>query len=378
MDAGLAPRRSWMATARTPDLVSDKLRDHLARLYPGRRVIEIEPLAPDSGATASSTAKAAGYGLPMRVKLAGDQGSTLDLVWRTASPNEFGHDRRADRAGGAILAFDDFARIPNHIEAIDVGAVRANGELVSLRDTGEHYLITTYAPGTIYADDLRRIATAGAGELDVARVDALAQYLGRLHTPKTDPVAYRRAVRDLIGHGEGIYGIVDGYPEDTPAAPRDRLRDLEARCAEWRWRLRDREARLTRTHGDFHPFNVVFRDGVDFTLLDASRGTCGEPADDVTAMIVNYLLFALDVDGAWARGLARLWHRFWLGYLEERSDPELFDVAPPWFAWRALVVCNPRFYPRMSERARDTLLGFAEDMLDAGQMDPRYVDELFH
>jgi hypothetical protein len=366
-----------MATARKPDILSDKLRDHLVRLYPGRRVIEVEPLAPDGGATAGSTAKAAGYGQPVRVKLADPRGETLELVWRTASPNEFGHDRRADRAAEAILAFDDFARIPDHIAALDVGAIRADGELISLRDAGEHYLLTTYARGSIYADDLRRIATAGAGDPDIARADALAHYLARLHTPLSVPGAYRRAVRDLIGHGEGIYGMVDGYPEDTPAASRERLQDLEARCAEWRWRLRDHEARLTRTHGDFHPFNVVFREGTDFTLLDASRGACGEPADDVTAMIVNYLLFALDADGAWSRGLRTLWHRFWISYLNARPDPHLFEVAPPWFAWRALVVCNPRFYPGMSERARDTLLGFAEAMLDAERMDPWSVDELF-
>ena len=367
-----------MATARKPDPGFDQLRDYLARLYPGRRVIAIEPLAPDGGATASSTTKVAGYGRPVRVVLADDHGGTLELVWRTASPNEFGHDRRADRAAAALLAFDDFARIPEHIAAIDVGAVRANGELVSLADAGEHYLLTTYARGTIYADDLRRIATAGAGDADLARVDALAHYLARLHTPKHDPIAYRRAVRDLIGHGEGIYGIVDGYPADTPAAPGERLRDLEARCARWRWRLRDHEDRLTRTHGDFHPFNVVFRDGVDFTLLDASRGACGEPADDVTAMLVNYVLFALDVEGAWSRGLRRLWHRFWSSYLYARADPQLLDVAPPWFAWRALVVCNPRFYPKLSAHARDTLLGFAEDMLDAERLDPLCADELFH
>jgi hypothetical protein len=366
-----------MAAVRKPEVLTSALREHFARLYPGHRAISVESLAPDSGATASSTAKVAGYGRPVRVVLADEAGQTLELVWRTASPNEFGHDRVSDRAGDALLAFHDFALIPDHIAAIDVGAVRANGELVSLRDASEHYLITTYAPGTIYATDLRRIASTGAVDSDLARVDALAGYLARLHVAIDDRPAYRRCVRDLIGHGEGIYGIVDGYPANTPGAPGTRLHALEARCAAWRWRLRDRETRLTRTHGDFHPFNVVFRDGVDFTLLDASRGVRGEPADDVTAMIVNYALFALDVDGAWARGLHALWHRFWTHYLHLRPDPHLFEVAPPWFAWRALVVCNPHFYPKLSERARDTLLRFAERMLDAGHLDPWSVDELF-
>jgi len=47
--------------------------------------------------------------------------------------------------------------------------------------------------------------------------------------------------------------------------------------------------RLSQVHGDFHPWNVLFREGVDFTVLDRSRGERGEPADDVTAMTINYI-----------------------------------------------------------------------------------------
>jgi hypothetical protein len=352
-----------------------KLREHLNRLYPDRTVVAVEPLAPDTGATAGATAKAAGYGLPVRVTLADEAGDTLELVWRVASANPFGHDRRADRAGAMILAYDDFAQISRNVEAVDVGAIRPDGELVSIR--GEPYLITTYARGSIYADDLRRAARDGVRELDIARADALARHAAALHVPIYAPDSYRRAVRDLVGHGEGIYGIVDGYPEAVPGAPAQRLRELERRCADWRWRLRGREARLTRTHGDFHPFNVVFRDDVDFTLLDASRGTCGDPADDVTAMMINYVLFAFEDPAAWTRGLSRLWHRFWMVYLHARPDEGLFDAAPPWFAWRALVVCNPVFYPRLGEAARDRLLGFAERALDDAHLDPLAADRLF-
>jgi len=352
-----------------------RLREHLARLYPQHRIVAISELAPDAGATKDATAKAAGYGRPVEIVLEDASGNTVELVWRVASANEFGHDRRADRAEGALLAYDDFAAIPQHVRAVDVGAIRTTGELVSLRDWDELYLVTEYARGTIYAEDLRRIARDGAGDRDLARVDVLAGYLAELHTRIDAPVRYRRAIRDLVGHGEGIFGIVDGYPLDVDGARPERLHAIERRCVEWRWRLREHESRLARTHGDFHPFNVLF-DGDRLAVLDASRGTCGDPADDITAMAVNYVLFALGTRGAWAH-LGPLWQRFWSAYEQARPDPSLRAVAPPFFAWRALVVCNPRFYPKLDEHGRDALLRLAERALDTGHLEPRWADELF-
>ncbi len=354
--------------------IAPKLREHLARLYPGYRVTAIDPLAPDSGATAGSSGKATGYGEPVKIGLAGPDGP-LELVWRVASSNEFGHDRRADRAANQVLAFDDFADMPQHVRPVDLGAIGSDGRLISIRDAGELYLITTYARGTIYADDLRRISLDGrVHELDLERVDALARYLAALHTPIDKPVRYRRAIRDLIGHGEGIFGIIDGYPSVAGAPPR-RLREIERRCVDWRWRLREHEKRLARTHGDFHPFNVVF-DGAELAVLDASRGTCGDPADDLTAMAINFVLFALDTQRGW-HGLGPLWHRFWDAYFSFRPDPGLLSSAPPFFAWRALVVCNPTFYPSLSPAGRDALLGLAECALDTLHFDPAWADELF-
>jgi hypothetical protein len=140
--------------------------------------------------------------------------------------------------------------------------------------------------------------------------------------------------------------------------------------------LRGHEQRLVRTHGDFHPFNIVF-DGETFTCLDASRGTCGDPADDVTALAVNYLLFAIERRDAWPRGFGPLWHRLWQSYGAKRPDPELLAVAPPFFAWRTLVVASPRFYPNLDDSSRIALLDFATRQLDAGAVDPRAADRMF-
>ncbi|HSN15403.1 MAG TPA: phosphotransferase, partial [Anaeromyxobacteraceae bacterium] len=164
-------------------------------------------------------------------------------------------------------------------------------------------------------------------------------------------------------------------PAGVPAAPAARLRAIEERCLAWRWRLRDLSRRLSRTHGDFHPFNVVFRppsageDGTGFTLLDASRGGKGDPADDLTALSVNHVFFAAERRGSWQRGLGPLWRRFWDVYLVATGDREALETAPPFLAWRALVLASPRFYPGLSAPARDLLLTLAERALDAGRLD---------
>lgn len=354
------------------------------RLFPGSVVLRAERLRPDAAAGADEE-KALGYGEPLKVTVRGPDGRTHHLVFRTQAANEYGHDRRADRVEAAVLAFDVFPDIPGHVRALDVGLVGADGRLVSLRGAGEPYLVTGWAEGTLYAEDLRRVAREGtARPRDLARCEALADWLAALHARKLDdPVAWRRAVRDLLGHGEGIFGIVDGYPPDTPAAPPARLRAIEERCLAWRWRLRDRTRRLSRTHGDFHPFNVVFAPAApgaaaatDFTPLDASRGGKGDPADDLTAMSVNYVFFAAEHRAAWARGLGPLWRAFWGRWLAATGDREALEVAPPFLAWRALVVSSPRFYPHLGAPARDLLLGLAERALDAGRLDLDLPDAL--
>ena len=87
--------------------------------------------------------------------------------------------------------------------------------------------------------------------------------------------------------------------------------------------------------------------------------------------------FALDAEDSWHLGLGVLWRHLWRRYLAERRDEELLAVAPPFFAWRALVVANPAFYPRMTGGARDKLLGFAERLLDEQALDPAWAEELF-
>ncbi len=355
------------------------LRELMSELRPGAAVEKISSLDQQEELEGEATEKGIGYGASFRVELRLSDGKPETLVFRTARANDFDHDRRSDRAKNVLLAYDTFRLIPRHVSALDVGIIGAGGHLHSLRQGGEFYLLTDFAPGSLYAHDLRRIAAEKRiTPADPIRCQTLVQYLVSLHAQREDrPAAYTRAIRNLVGDGEGIFGMTDNYPAQVEQAPPARLQAIEARCVEWRWRLRGRERRLTRTHGDFHPFNILFDEQDELALLDASRGCRGDPADDVTCLAINYVFFALEHNGAWQAGLGDLWRRFWREYLDETGDHELLEVAPPFLAWRALVLANPHWYPEMHPGVRDSLLRLVEQALDAARFDPDSAEALF-
>ncbi len=362
-----------------PSHIDPELTRILQRSVPGAQILKTAALGADAESRREqATAKAAGYGVPVRIDALVD-GQRRSFVLHGTSSNQFGHDRRSDRAAELLLAADTFSGIPRHVQALEVGALRQDGSSVSLTDTREFYLLTDYLDGHPYAEDLRLIANMRAAEpADVRRVRALVDYLVFLHVRREeDGKIYERSLRDLLGSGEGIFGIVDAYPASTPGVDSKRLKQIEAKCLDWRWRLKQRPERLARIHGDFHPFNVLFDEQAGLRVLDTSRGSLGDPADDVTCMAVNFIFFAIEDVAAWQGAFSFLWREFWSDYLSRTKDEELLLVAAPFIAWRLLVLACPVWYPNLSNSARDRLLSFIELTLGQERFDPSLADRVF-
>ena len=359
--------------------VDPELKRIVARAVPGARVLSALTLGADLESDArQATAKSAGYGVPIRIDVE-LQGERRSLVLHGTSANDFGHDRRADRAAELLLAADTFASIPRHVRALEVGVFTDDGVSVPLSNTGEFYLLTDYAPGRAYAEDLRAISRSGAASSrDFDRMHTLVDYLAELHSSvQGRPAAYARSLRDLLGSGEGIFGIVDAYQAAPQSSLCRSLRGIERRCLEWRWRLKAHLPRATRIHGDFHPFNVLFDEPSDLHVLDTSRGSIGDPADDVSCMAVNYVFFAIEDAASWRAAFAPLWREFWSRYLAQTKDRELLSVAAPFLAWRLLVLACPVWYPNLSAAARARLLSFADAVLAAERFDPSMAEAVF-
>jgi aminoglycoside phosphotransferase (APT) family kinase protein len=319
--------------------------------------------------------KGYGYGVPLRVDYTLD-GVPRRAVVETVRPGPFGHEHMADRAQSLLWAHGAFRTLPRHVDSLDVGAVRSSGELVPLGSAEELFMLAQFVDGREYADDLLKLrAGQTLGLLDEARCDALCDYLVEIHRVRgPDPGFYVRRIRELLGHGECIFGVADSYPPDGPVEI-SRLEDIEKKCIEWRWKLKPRTHRLRQVHGDFHPWNILFREGADFSVLDRSRGEWGDAADDVTCLALNYLFFSLQRSGKLEGAFEKLWRRFWERYLERSGDRELLEVAAPFIAFRALVMANPVWYPNLDAAVRKKLFNLIQNTLAAERFDPARANE---
>jgi hypothetical protein len=348
--------------------------------FPGLREYLRERFGPEAEAATwerlgvgPQQVKEGGYGAPYLVRWP-SAGGWRRLVLETVRPGAFGHEDRADRAAIVVRALDDFGGLPRHAAAVGAGAFRAGGAR-GLDETGEFFYLMEFCEGEPYARDLERIAARGAlEEADRARARALADYLAGIHRePVHHPSYWRRRLRDLTGSGECLAGVADSYELPCGFVDAAVLERIEALALSWRYRLRRREERLRAVHGDFHPWNILFRDGVDFSALDRSRGRYGDPADDVAALSINYLFFAIRTAGAFAGPFAELFRVFWSRYLEGSGDAGLSEAIAPHFAFRALVLGNPLWYPRESERTRRLLFRFLLSVLESPRFRPEDI-----
>ena len=290
-----------------------------------------------------------------------------------------GHDYPSDRASVFLLDLDEYKNLPKHVKAVDVLAEMGDGSIKSIGGGKEYYLLMERGEGVDYFHDLGEFSRKDCLEDgDAKKIKAMAAYLAEIHAVKKDSkTLYWRKLRDTIGHGECLMGVFDTYPEDVLSYAE--MAEIIKKSVDWYAKLKPRYKRLSQIHGDFHPGNIwftshdpeTFRNTIspspplpDFILLDRSRGPWGEPADDVTALTINYLFFSIkqygDIRGAYLEGL-RL---FFDEYINASGDQEIADVAAPFFAFRGAVVANPVFYPELTPEQRKRIFRFVHNVLD--------------
>jgi hypothetical protein len=93
---------------------------------------------------------------------------------------------------GLLLSYDTFNDLPRHVRTRDVGVLLPDGQLASLQQGGEFFLLTDDVEGALYAGDLQRLRitgdlTAWYNVADAVRL-ALFRFIDNiLATPVFDP-----------------------------------------------------------------------------------------------------------------------------------------------------------------------------------------------
>jgi hypothetical protein len=356
------------------DLNREKLSSYLESL--SGKPVRVVTLTPLGETVTTGAVKGYGYGTPVMVEYE-VSGERRKAVFETTSPGPFGHEHMADRAQMLLWDHEAYNRLPLHARSLDVGGVVPDGTFLSLGNVEEFFLLVEYLEGRGYIQDLARLQGGAAlSDIDMARADALCDYLADIHRVRgPDPGLYVRRIRELLGHGECIMGLLDSYPPKHGFITPKLLEGIEQRCVSWRWRIKGRTHRLRQVHGDFHPYNILFGEGVRFRVLDRSRGEWGDPSDDVTSLTGNFLFCSLQRNGKLSGSFETLFRRFWDRYLERTGDREMLEVAAPFYAFRGLVMASPVWYPTLDEDVRRKLLSFIEGVLDAETFDPGRVND---
>lgn len=355
------------------ELNKERLEEYLSSIYKSKvRISSISEI----GKGETRDLKGFGYGRPYLIKFSVNN-IVRAVVLETMSPNTFGHDHFSDRAQCLILEHSTFNRLPGHVRSIDVGSFTTEGRIISLGEAEEFFVLTEFIKGEGYNKDLERILYTGKFDsVDEDRAKALAEYLVSIHSIRKDaPHLYTRRIRDLIGHGECIMGLIDNYTPVYEFINRGLLQKIEEKCLEWRWKIKEMGHRLCQVHGDFHPWNILFRKGTDFTVLDRGRGEWGEPADDVGTMAINYIFFSLQRYGQLEGEFERLYSTFFKTYMDSTRDREMLKVIQPFLVWRGLVIGSPLWYPTLSLDVRRKLFNFIENVLGVDEFRPESVNE---
>lgn len=297
------------------------------------------------------------------------KGEKKKIIMKTLFPRDFGHDYFCDRAQVLLLANRAYNLLPKHVRSIDV--VGVGKDMVSVGECDEFFIVMEEARGENYFRDLDRIREQKTlTKTDREKCVLLADYLAQIHKEKhKDPVLYKRRIRDTVGHGECIMGILDTYPE-VKFTNNEEMTEYARLAVEWWGKLKNKGHRLCVVHGDYHPGNIWW-DGPDFILLDRSRGIWGEPADDVTCLSINYLFYGLRVnEDAFEGPFKELFDLFLKRYFEKTKDKGMWEVMPLFYAFRTTVVCNPLFYPDVTDKTRWRLFSFALNVMEDNSFRP--------
>jgi hypothetical protein len=316
------------------------------------------------------------HGSSYRIEVEFPGGRKEKMVLKTLAGEGFGHEYPSDRAQVLILANKYFNELPNHVRSFDVLGIKDTGRIVSLSGSEEFAILMDEVEGICHIDDFKRIKRSkilNGG--DIEKEIKLATYLANIHRVKhRNPSLYKRKIRDTIGHGECLMGVIDTYPKNPNFTTNEELSEIVKLTIPWWNKLKFNSNRLCQIHGDFYPGNIYFNKD-EIVLIDRGRGPWGEAADDLSSYTINYISYALWSEKKWGGPFKKMFLRFFETYLGKSKDRDILKFLAPFFAFRGVVVTHPVFYPNLPIKAKKQILNFVTNVLQEEEFDPDKIKD---
>jgi len=292
----------------------------------------------------------------------------------------WGHDYLSDHSSVLLLQHSLLRSAPvgTCSESFDVAALTSDGTIKSIGESIEFLHFVDEIPeseSSPYSKDLFKIAEKQSlSDNDILRVRVIAEYLAKLHSQKNqNPNLYSRHIRDLIGHGEMLMGVLDTYPPANTLdfTSMEELERIEVETVRWRNRIKYSSERCSRIHGDVHPFgNLRFKGDNSILALDMSREKFGEPADDIAGMSINYLFFSIWKHGKLTPHFEKLFRIFLDEYINKTKDKDILRYMPPFYAFRGTVIAHPLYYPDLETFKRRKIFNFILNVINDKEFNP--------
>jgi hypothetical protein len=313
--------------------------------------------------------------------------SSQEVVFKVPGTG-LGRENLEKRIEDVMKNLRTFPDLPKHVKLLGAGVITNDNKIVDLTNAKEAFTITPKIEGPSYSDLLENnFKTITDNDIKIAKT--LAEYLVEIHSvkspsPALNPFLYRKHIREIFGCHEGLQGIIDDHYRilDERTIEKnyrmskkeltERIDKIEKGVLEATQKMKDKYERTRKGHGDYHPGNikVIRLEPFDFLLLDRSRFEWGEPADDVTAMLVNYTTnFALRDKGEYSGNFKRLGDIFIKTYLDGTGDEQVFDYMPPFLAWRSLVIASSIWYPNILADVKRKQINFAVNVSNDEKFD---------
>lgn len=268
------------------------------------------------------------------------------VVCRRLKGNGMSHDYLSDRVAYLLLQHEVANFHPKHIKSVDVVSYGEKLDSVSLEGLEDVFQIVEFAEGDSYYKFIEAIQQ-GFDESQKIVVKNIAEYMKAVHKiqPKSEDSViknyYWRHSQDFIG-SEVLMDILDVWPLDD-LMPLDLRIEFVSKLYKIREETRQLSSRCTLIHSDLHPDNIRVDASYSISVLDSARTMWGEPMDDLTSMLANYLFFGLKYSKS-RNNYENAYSLLLNKYFNNGIDSESNKVARLFFSIRLIILAHPLFF----------------------------------